>query len=518
MASGTPDLSLTCWFHPTMKLPQQLAAFDLKANPFNVPASFTIMELMEKVESFVEELSASDDQPVQFQIQVLWNLKNKNKALNPGDKVSKHFQSGETFGCYGDIVAVEKELPKIPEADKLPVTILTGFLGAGKTTLLNYILQEQTEKRIAVIENEFGAVSIDDALLKQDKLSLAEKIVVMDNGCMCCTVRGDLLQGLRSILDATKKGTKIDQILIETTGMADPVPIVRTFMTSEEISAELRLDGVITVVDAKHITARLDDEVEEGKVNEAYQQVAFCDKLILNKLDLVTADQAIAVKDRIRSINPFAKICPSVKSRVKMSELTNLRAHDMTNFVNEAIEKEAEDVQLEDGHSGHEGHSGHGGHSGHSGHGDGHDPDCKEDHGHGESNAHGGSHGHSNGHGHGHDDDHKAKKSRHDSRVNSMSIVREGEILPNKLSAFMQKLGQLPPEKGTIFRIKGILAIKNHPYKHVFHAVMDVSDEDDAAPWAEGEKKVSKMVFIGKGLDQKFIRDGFENIFEKSRQ
>merc|ERR1719450_687393 len=122
------------------------------------------------------------------------------------------------------------------------------------------MLEEQREKKIAVIENEFGEVSIDDALLKKDKLALAEKVVVMDNGCMCCTVRGDLVAGLNSILDDIKKGGKIDQIMIETTGMADPVPIVRTFMTNPELSAELRLDGVVAVADAKHIIARLDDE------------------------------------------------------------------------------------------------------------------------------------------------------------------------------------------------------------------------------------------------------------------
>eukprot|EP00930_Biecheleria_cincta_P083207 TRINITY_DN72829_c0_g1_i1.p1 TRINITY_DN72829_c0_g1~~TRINITY_DN72829_c0_g1_i1.p1 ORF type:complete len:539 (+),score=123.58 TRINITY_DN72829_c0_g1_i1:102-1619(+) len=505
-----------------MRLPPPVASIDWKKRPFKVLPSKTIMQLMEETEMLVEEM-CKDDEPVQFQIQVLWNQKDSKKALNPGDKIGDHFVAGDTFCCHGDIVTAPKQHPKIPEDQKLPVTILTGFLGAGKTTLLNYILQEQREKKIAVIENEFGEVSIDDSLLKQDKLALAEKIVVMDNGCMCCTVRGDLAEGLNNIMKEVKKGAKIDQIMIETTGMADPVPIVRTFMTSEEISSEIRLDGVIAVADAKHILDRLDDNIEEGKVNEAYQQVAFCDKILLNKLDLVSPDYAIKVKERLRSINAFAKILPAVKSRVKISELTDLRAHDMTNFVNEEIEKEAEDV--EHGHGGHGG-----GHAGGHAHGDGHDPDCTEDHGHGGGHGHGGAHGNdgghggghggghaAEGHGHGHKDEHghAAKKSRHDSRVNSMAIVREGEILPQKLGAFMQTLGQLPPEKGTIFRIKGILAVKNHPYKHVFHAVMDVSDEEDAGPWAPGEKKVSKMVFIGKGLDKKFIRDGFEDIFEK---
>merc|ERR1719261_443227 len=242
------------------------------------------------------------------------------------------------------------------EDKKLPVVILTGFLGSGKTTLLNYILEEQREKKIAVIENEFGEISIDDALLKKEKMSLAEKIVVMDNGCMCCTIRGDLISGLQSILDEMAKGSEIDLIAIETTGMADPVPIVRTFMSEPGITEALRLDGVVALADAKHLPGRLDDDIEEGKVNEAYQQIAFADKIILNKLDLITAEQAIAVKDRIRDINKFAKIIPAVKSRIKLDELQNMRAHDMSNFAEVDLGTEAEVAEMPAGHGGHEGH------------------------------------------------------------------------------------------------------------------------------------------------------------------
>merc|ERR1719362_2267106 len=184
--------------------------------------------------------------------------------------ISLHFADGETFGCYGDIQPLRPDTrpPVKSEAEKIPVTILTGFLGSGKTTLLNYILQEQKEKKIAIIENEFGEISIDDALLKNQKMALAEKIVVMDNGCMCCTIRGDLVKGLKSILADMDRGNSIDAVIIETTGMADPVPIVRTFMSNPELTADLRLDAVIALADAKHILGRLDDEVEEGKVNE----------------------------------------------------------------------------------------------------------------------------------------------------------------------------------------------------------------------------------------------------------
>jgi len=451
-----------------------------------------IVDLMEECEQVFEEASVAKGSPQQLQISVLWNIKDSKKALNPNDKISLHFANEDTFGSYGDIQPLRPAVrpPEKSEAAKIPVTILTGFLGSGKTTLLNYILQEQKDKKLAIIENEFGEISIDDELLKQEKLAMAEKIIVMDNGCMCCTIRGDLENGLTQIIDDIKKGSKIDGIMIETTGMADPVPIVRTFMSNQQLTRDLRLDAVIAMADAKHIIGRLDDNVEEGKVNEAYQQVAFSDKIILNKLDLITPEAAISVKDRIRSINKLAKIVPAVRGRVKMTELTDIRAHDMAHFVDSNIEQEAgEAAGMNAGHGGH----------GHSGNEHGHDQD-----GHAEDKK--------RGHGHGHDT--PAKKSRHDSRVNSFAAVREGEIVPQRLSMWMQTVGQLPPERGTIFRIKAILAVKGHPFKHVFHAVMDVSDEDDAGPWAPGEKKISKIVFIGKGMDEAFLRAGFDAIFE----
>merc|ERR1719149_244793 len=164
----------------------------------------------------------------------------------------------------------------------------------------------------------------------------------------------------------------MDLIAIETTGMADPVPIVKTFMSTPTLTERLRLDGVVALADAKHLCGRLDDDVEEGKVNEAYQQIAFADKIILNKLDLITAEEAIAVKDRIRDINKFARILPAVQSRIKLEELSNMRAHDMAHFVDMELDKEAEvAVELQAGHGGHGG-----------GHGDGgHGDDCSEEHG-----------------------------------------------------------------------------------------------------------------------------------------
>jgi G3E family GTPase len=206
--------------------------------------------------------------------------------------------------------------------ERIPVTVLTGFLGSGKTTLLNRILTEQHGMRIAVIENEFGEVGIDDALV----LNAEEEVFEMNNGCICCTVRGDLIRILGALL---RRKDRFDAILIETTGLADPAPVAQTFFMDDTLRAQLRLDAIITVVDAKHILEHLDEVKPEGVENEAVEQLAFADRVVLNKRDLVDAEQIARVTRRIRAINGGAAVLPAVRCDVDLVEILDVRAFDL---------------------------------------------------------------------------------------------------------------------------------------------------------------------------------------------
>ncbi|MGP4011163.1 CobW family GTP-binding protein [Streptomyces sp. 4N124] len=209
-----------------------------------------------------------------------------------------------------------------PVDGRVPVTVLTGFLGSGKTTLLNRILTEHHGLRIAVIENEFGEIGIDDALV----LDAEEEIFEMNNGCICCTVRGDLIRILGALM---RRREKFDHILIETTGLADPAPVAQTFFMDDEIAAQLRLDAIVTLVDAAHVLQHLDEVKPEGVENEAVEQIAFADRIVLNKTDLVDEATIAEVEKRVKAINTPVQILRARNAEVDLEQILHVGAFDL---------------------------------------------------------------------------------------------------------------------------------------------------------------------------------------------
>ncbi len=337
--------------------------------------------------------------------------------------------------------------------DKIPVTVLTGYLGAGKTTLLNRILTEEHGKKYAVIVNEFGEVGIDNELV----VGADEEVFEMNNGCICCTVRGDLIRILEGLM---KRKGKFDAIIVETTGLADPAPVAQTFFVDQDVQDNARLDAIVTVADAKWLSARLKD------APEAKNQIAFADVIILNKIDLVSAEELREVEARIRAINPYAKLHKTNRCAVDLDAVLNRNAFDLDRI----LEIEPEFLETDD----------------HDHHDNGHD---HQDHGHLHAHGHGGA------------------KHYHDEDMQSVAIVHDGEVDPQKFMPWINTLVQT--EGGKILRSKGILAFKGEPKRFVFQGVHMMLDGDTQRDWKPEEKRSSKIVFIGRDLPIDEIREGF---------
>ena len=350
--------------------------------------------------------------------------------------------------------------------DQIPVTVLTGYLGSGKTTLLNRILSDDHGKKFAVIVNEFGEIGIDNDLIVESD----EEIYEMNNGCVCCTVRGDLVRVVQNLL---KRRGRFDGILVETTGLADPAPVAQTFFMDEDVRAKAKLDAVIALVDAKHFPLRLTD------APEAEDQVAFADVVIINKTDLVDADELEKVRATVRKINPHAVIHTAERSATALDQVLDRGAFDLDRI----LENDPHFLNAENhDHPDHECGPGCDHHHHHDHH---HDHECGSDCDH---------------------DHHKLDAATHDTSVTSISL-KAGAMDHNKFFPWINKITQT--DGPDILRLKGIVAFEGDDDRFVLQGVHMIVEGDHQRPWRDDETRETRLVFIGRNLDREKIERTF---------
>ena len=338
-----------------------------------------------------------------------------------------------------------------PASPGVPVTILSGFLGAGKTTLLNHILSNQQGVKTAVLVNEFGEIGIDNDLV----VTTGEDMVELSNGCICCSINGELMEAVERVIELPEP---LDYIVVETTGLADPLPVAMTFLGSE-LRDQTRLDSIITLIDAENF----DDVVLDTEVGRA--QVIYGDILLLNKCDLVSEERLESVEQQLRAVKNDARILRSVKGEVPLALLLSVGL-----FESDKVSSPADDPSLD--------HS-----------------DCDHDHGHCSHD-----HDHDHGHGHGHEHDHSHGHSDHQDieGFTSLSFQSDGPFALRKFQNFLDN--QMPQE---VFRAKGILWFNESERRHVFHLAGKRFSIDDT-DWT-GDRK-NQLVLIGRNIDHNKLR------------
>jgi len=343
----------------------------------------------------------------------------------------------------------------------IPATILTGFLGSGKTTLLKRVLSEAHGQKIAVIENEFGEENIDSDILVSD---VQEQIIQMSNGCICCTIREDLRSTLHDLADKKRRGElDFDRVVIETTGLADPGPVAQTFFMDDEIAESYLLDSILTLVDAKHAVAQLNDR------QEARRQIGFADQIFISKTDLVAKEDVDALMHRIKHMNPRAP-----QQAVHFGEVALASVFDLRGFnLNTKLEIDPDFLKEEDEHAHH-------------------------DHADGEHCDHP-SHQHGEGHGHHH---------HHDDDVKSFVFKSERAFDPAKLEDFLGAIVNIYGPR--MLRYKGVLHMKGTERKVIFQGVHQLMGSDLGPQWLADEQRMSKMVFIGIDLPKDIFLQGME--------
>lgn len=351
---------------------------------------------------------------------------------------------------------------------QIPVTVLTGYLGSGKTTLLNRILTENHGQKYAVIVNEFGEVGIDNDLLVESD----EEIFEMNNGCICCTVRGDLIRTVQNLM---KRKGAFDAIIVETTGVADPAPVAQTFFMDDDVRAASKLDAVVAVVDARHVLQRLED------TEEAEDQIAFADVILINKTDLVSKEELETVDARIRSINPYAIRHYTERCAVDLKAVLDRGAFDLDRILS------LDPHFLEHGH-----------------HADECGPDCDHDHHH---------HGHEHHH---HDHDHECGPDcdhdhhHHEDNPHSVKSIslKAGDLNPEMFFAWINQVTQV--QGPNILRLKGIIAFKDDPQRYVIQGVHMIVEGDHQRDWKADEPRESRLVFIGRDLNWDVLKKSFQ--------
>jgi len=376
------------------------------------------------------------------------------------------------------------------QREQIPVTILTGFLGAGKTTLLNRILAEQHGHRIAVIENEFGPTGIDNELLVHDS---EEQIVEMNNGCVCCTVRGDLARILADLREKRDAGRiSFERVVIETTGMANPGPVTQTFFVDEQVGRHYKIDGVITVVDAKHGHATLDQQPE------AQGQVGFADRILLSKTDLVDVEEARSLRERIVRMNPRAPI-----KNVHMGQIAVGEIFDIGGFnLDAALEIDPDFLAAEDSAQAHpdkaQGHDHDHDHAHH------HDEHHDHDAGHCEACEHEGE-----GHGHEHDHQHGHRHHVHDDAIKAFVFQSQRPFDAARLEETMSALAQVyGPD---LLRYKGVLFVRGSGRRMILQGVHMLMGVERGRSWERNETPSNKLVFIGRNLPREIFVQGLES-------
>lgn len=333
----------------------------------------------------------------------------------------------------------------------IPATILTGFLGSGKTTLLKRVLQESHGLKIAVIENELGAENIDNEILVTDS---KEQIIQMNNGCICCTIREDLREALQLLAAKKRQGLlNFDRVVIETTGLADPGPVAQTFFMDDEIAESYLLDSILTLVDAKHAERQLDER------QEARRQVGFADQMFISKADLVAQEEVAALMHRLRHMNPRAPQKVVHFGEVELSEVFDLHGFNLNTKL---------DI----------------------------DPDfLKEEEHQPHDHVHGGQCDH-------------PSHQHHNDDVKSFIFKSERALDPAKLEDFLGAIVNIYGPR--MLRYKGVLHMTGTDRKVIFQGVHQLMGSDLGPAWAEGEKRSSKMVFIGIDLPNDIFLQGME--------